>query len=241
MSNSAVPHLTLNMGASYGAGNYGMSGRAYKPRFVFTWPNHRIARDGRPATGRGHVHGGQRSGPREPFDGAGRSSDARRPGGPSRTRVDCPVRTGLLWDDGIIDPRDSRTVLGCALSAIDSAPVHGARGLRGVPDVTGATGVPGDADSCWWPTEARSPAALSAPPGPWESHRRRVQRSRPRGLHTVRPMSPLPWAASSPAESYLDVDDLLVGRQCGRAPTPFILATGSCRSGVGPGLRRAPG
>ena len=43
VSNSAVPHLTLMIGASYGAGNYGMSGRAYDPRFVFTWPNHRIA------------------------------------------------------------------------------------------------------------------------------------------------------------------------------------------------------
>ena len=43
VSNSTVPHLTLMIGASYGAGNYGMSGRAYDPRFVFTWPNHRIA------------------------------------------------------------------------------------------------------------------------------------------------------------------------------------------------------
>ena len=43
VSNSEVPHLTLMVGASYGAGNYGMSGRAYDPRFVFTWPNHRIA------------------------------------------------------------------------------------------------------------------------------------------------------------------------------------------------------
>src|SRR5204862_7676953 len=43
VSNAAVPHITLMVGASYGAGNYGMSGRAYDPRFVFTWPNHRIA------------------------------------------------------------------------------------------------------------------------------------------------------------------------------------------------------
>ena len=43
VSNSGVPHVTLMVGASYGAGNYGMSGRAYDPRFVFTWPNHRIA------------------------------------------------------------------------------------------------------------------------------------------------------------------------------------------------------
>ena len=43
VSNSTVPHLTLMVGASYGAGNYAMAGRAYDPRFVFTWPNHRIA------------------------------------------------------------------------------------------------------------------------------------------------------------------------------------------------------
>ena len=43
VSNSTVPHLTLMMGASHGAGNYGMSGRAYNPQFVFSWPNHRIA------------------------------------------------------------------------------------------------------------------------------------------------------------------------------------------------------
>src|SRR5262249_60402382 len=43
VSNSTVPHLTIMIGASYGAGNYGMSGRAYEPRFVFSWPNHRIA------------------------------------------------------------------------------------------------------------------------------------------------------------------------------------------------------
>ena len=43
VSNSEVPHFVLMVGASYGAGNYGMSGRAYDPRFIFTWPNHRIA------------------------------------------------------------------------------------------------------------------------------------------------------------------------------------------------------
>ena len=43
VSNSTVPHLTLMVGASYGAGNYAMAGRAYDPRFIFTWPNHRIA------------------------------------------------------------------------------------------------------------------------------------------------------------------------------------------------------
>jgi acyl-CoA carboxylase subunit beta len=128
VSNSAVPHLTLMVGASYGAGNYAMSGRAYDPRFVFTWPNHRIA-----------VMGGTQL--------AGVMSivmrkSAERKGQPYDDATDRMVReqteklieeqsralyaTGRVWDDGIIDPRHTRTVLSLALAAIHSAPVVGA-------------------------------------------------------------------------------------------------------------------
>jgi acyl-CoA carboxylase subunit beta len=128
VSNSGVPHLTLMVGASYGAGNYGMSGQAYDPRFVFTWPNHRIA-----------VMGGKQL--------AGvlsivRRTAAERAGRPFDEEADAQVRaaveaqieaesgalyaTGHLWDDGVIDPRHTRTVLGLALSAVHSAPVQGA-------------------------------------------------------------------------------------------------------------------
>jgi acetyl-CoA carboxylase carboxyltransferase component len=127
VSNSKVPHLSLMVGASYGAGNYGMSGRAFDPRFVFTWPNHRIA-----------VMGGQQL--------AGvlsiiRRTAAERAGRPYDEEADAQIRvgvegqidresralyaTGRLWDDGVIDPRRTRTVLGLALSATHSAAVHG--------------------------------------------------------------------------------------------------------------------
>ncbi len=130
VSNSAVPHLTVTMGASYGAGNYGMCGRAYAPRFLFTWPNAKSAVMGpaqlagvlsivarQAAEARGHV-----------YDEA---ADLQM-----RTYVEAqieeqslaPFLSGMLYDDGIIDPRDTRTVLGIALSAVHSGPVEGARG-----------------------------------------------------------------------------------------------------------------
>src|SRR4051794_6499354 len=127
VSNSAVPHLTLMVGASYGAGNYGMSGRAFDPRFVFTWPNHRIAVMG------GKQLGGVMSMVRRGAAlRAGRDYDEAAD---ARTRQEIEelierqsgavYATSRLWDDGLIDPRDTRTVLGLALSAIHSAPVTG--------------------------------------------------------------------------------------------------------------------
>jgi acetyl-CoA carboxylase carboxyltransferase component len=127
VSNSGVPHLTLMLGASYGAGNYGMAGRAFAPRFVFSWPNHRIA-----------VMGGKQL--------AGvmsivQRTAARRAGRAYDEAADTQLRqaieeqieressalyaTGHLWDDGIIDPRQTRLVLGIALSAAHSAPIQG--------------------------------------------------------------------------------------------------------------------
>ena len=85
VTNSTVPHLTVNMGASYGAGNYGMCGRAYGPRFLFTWPNAKTGGDG-PAAAR------RRAVDRRPPVGRRRWADrsTRRPtprcAPPSRTR-----------------------------------------------------------------------------------------------------------------------------------------------------------
>jgi acyl-CoA carboxylase subunit beta len=127
VSNSTVPHLTLMVGASYGAGNYGMAGRAFNPRFVFTWPNHRIAVMGpKQLAGVMEIVARQK---------------ARNSGVPWSDEAFAPTRQGLedrveeqstalyatgrVWDDGIIDPRDSRTVLGLALSAIHSNEVRG--------------------------------------------------------------------------------------------------------------------
>ena len=124
VSNSTVPHLTLMIGASYGAGNYGMSGRAYDPRFVFTWPNHRIAVMGpKQLAGVLTIVAKQKMG--DAFDDAAFA--------PLRDAFEKQVEeqstalfaTGRLWDDGIIDPRDTRTALGLALSATHSAPVEG--------------------------------------------------------------------------------------------------------------------
>jgi acyl-CoA carboxylase subunit beta len=119
VSNSTVPHITLMMGASYGAGNYGMSGRAYDPRFVFTWPNHRIAVMGpKQLAGVLTIVARQKAG--DAFDEAAFA--------PMRDAFENMVEdqstalfaTGRLWDDGIIDPADTRTVLALALAACDS-------------------------------------------------------------------------------------------------------------------------
>jgi acetyl-CoA carboxylase carboxyltransferase component len=127
VSNSTVPHLTLMVGASYGAGNYAMAGRAYDPRFVFTWPNHRIA-----VMGPKQLAGVLSIVRRNAADAAGRTFDEQADND-LRETTEAQIEeestalfaTGRLWDDGIIDPRDTRTVLAIALTAVHSAPVRG--------------------------------------------------------------------------------------------------------------------
>ncbi|MDT4959365.1 MAG: acyl-CoA carboxylase subunit beta [Pseudonocardiales bacterium] len=130
VSNSTVPHLTVTMGASYGAGNYGMCGRAYDPRFLFTWPNAKSA-----VMGPAQLAGVLSIVARQAAEGRGQvydeDADAKM-----REYVEAQIEaeslaaflSGRLYDDGIIDPRDTRTVLGIALSAIHTAPVEGATG-----------------------------------------------------------------------------------------------------------------
>ena len=127
VSNSTVPHLTLMVGASYGAGNYAMAGRAYNPRFVFTWPNHRIA-----VMGPKQLAGVLSIVRRNAAEAAGRPFDEQADE-ELRAATEAQIEeestalfaTGRLWDDGIIDPRDTRTVLAIALAAVHSAPVVG--------------------------------------------------------------------------------------------------------------------
>jgi acyl-CoA carboxylase subunit beta len=127
VSNCGVPLITLMIGASYGAGNYGMAGRAYDPRFVFTWPNHRIA-----VMGPKQLAGVLTIVARQKTEAAGQAFDEEG-FAPIRDAFEKQVEdestalfaTGRLWDDGIIDPRDTRTVLTLALSAVHSAPVRG--------------------------------------------------------------------------------------------------------------------
>ena len=131
VSNSTVPHLTLMIGASYGAGNYGMSGRAYDPRFVFSWPNHRIAvMGGEQLAGVLSIvrrQAAERSG--QEFDEGG-DAMMRQMVTEQIDRESSPFfATARVWDDGIIDPRDSRTVLGIALSAVHSNIIKGTSGF----------------------------------------------------------------------------------------------------------------
>ena len=165
VTNSTVPHLSVIMGASYGAGNYGMNGRAYDPRFLFTWPSAKSAVMGPAqlagvlsivarASAESHGPGVRRGGRR----GHARSSSRRR----SRSRALPFFLSGMVYDDGVIDPRDTRTVLGICLSVITTTPGRGHRRLRRLPDVT--TGIDSITQTaCSSPTAARSPAASSPP------------------------------------------------------------------------------
>jgi len=128
VSNSTVPHIDLMVGASYGAGNYGMAGKAYEPRFIFTWPNHRIAVMG-PKQLAGVMEIVSRNA------AAGRGVEADEVSIAEQTAAleqqiesesTALFATGRLWDDGVIHPSDSRTVVGLALSAVHSNVVAGA-------------------------------------------------------------------------------------------------------------------
>jgi len=130
VSNSEVPHLTVIVGASYGAGTYGMSGRAFNNRFTFIWPSAKIA-----------VMGGKQI--------AGvmsivRRARAARKGEPFNEEEDAQIvamveemqeagsvaleASGAISDDGILDPRDTRTALGICLSVVRNTPIEGAKG-----------------------------------------------------------------------------------------------------------------
>jgi acetyl-CoA carboxylase carboxyltransferase component len=130
VTNSTVPHLTVIVGASYGAGTYAMSGRAFNNRFTFIWPSAKIAvMGGKQIAGvMSIVRRGQAARKGEPFD---EEADAR-----IREAVEAAQErgsvaleaSGAISDDGIIDPRDTRTVLGICLSVVRNTPVEGADG-----------------------------------------------------------------------------------------------------------------
>ena len=127
VSNSTVPAITIMIGGSYGAGNYAMCGRAYEPRFLFTWPNHRIA-----VMGAQQLAGVMDIIKRESLIKAGQPVDEEKLGAARsaleaqiQRESDCYFATARLWDDGIIDPRDTRTVLAISLSAAYNREVHG--------------------------------------------------------------------------------------------------------------------
>jgi 3-methylcrotonyl-CoA carboxylase beta subunit len=121
-----VPKLTVIIGGSFGAGNYSMCGRAYSPRFLWMWPNARIS-----------VMGGDQAAAvlasvkRTQIEGSGATWSADEEEefrAPIRQRYDdegnAYYSTARLWDDGIIDPLETRTVLGLALSVCSNAPLE---------------------------------------------------------------------------------------------------------------------
>jgi acetyl-CoA carboxylase carboxyltransferase component len=117
-------------GGSYGAGNYGMSGDAYEPRFTFAWPNAKIA-----VMGGAQLAGVLSIVARAAAESRGQEFDADADA-QMRAGVEQMIESqslalsmsGRVFDDGIIDPRDSRTVLGLALSAVHGAEIGGAQG-----------------------------------------------------------------------------------------------------------------
>jgi acetyl-CoA carboxylase carboxyltransferase component len=125
VATAAVPRLTVLIGASHGAGNYAMCGRGYRPRFLFAWPNSRIS-----------VMGGQQAAEvlvqvkREQREREGKTlshDEAKAIADPVLAKYEAegsPYHaTGQLWDDGVIDPAQTREVIGLALSAALNAPV----------------------------------------------------------------------------------------------------------------------
>jgi acetyl-CoA carboxylase carboxyltransferase component len=128
VSNSKVPHLTVVIGASYGAGNYGMNGRAYDPRFLFTWPNSKSA-----VMGPQQLAGVLEIVARQSAESKGQVFDADGFAGIKAMveeqieKESLPyVLSGMVYDDGVIDPRDTRTILGICLSVIANQPIEGA-------------------------------------------------------------------------------------------------------------------
>jgi geranyl-CoA carboxylase beta subunit len=118
VANATVPQLTIHVGASFGAGNYGMCGRAYDPRFIFAWPSNRVA-----------VMGGAQAAKvmaivtEEKLKREGRPVDKAKLGAMEDAIIErmenestAFYATARLWDDGLIDPRDTRKVLGYCLS-----------------------------------------------------------------------------------------------------------------------------
>ncbi|MVO15845.1 carboxyl transferase domain-containing protein [Parasedimentitalea huanghaiensis] len=129
VASTNVPKITMLVGGSFGAGNYGMAGRAYQPRFLWTWPNSRIS-----------VMGGEQAAgvlatvKRDGIERRGGSWSAEEETAFKQPTIDMfeeqshPLyASARLWDDGIIDPRKSRDVLSLSLSAALNAPIEETR------------------------------------------------------------------------------------------------------------------
>ena len=124
VANSRVPHLTLNIGASYGAGNYGMCGRAFEPRFLFAWPNAKSAVMGpQQLAGVMSIVSRQAAAAKGlPYDEEGDASMRGMVEYQIEQQSAALAMSGRVYDDGVIDPRDTRTVLGLCLWLVHRRP-----------------------------------------------------------------------------------------------------------------------
>jgi geranyl-CoA carboxylase beta subunit len=117
VANATVPQITIHIGASFGAGNYGMCGRSFDPRFIFAWPNNQIAVMGGEQAAKVMTivaeEGARRRGV-EPDHASLRNSAEKLIAQFDRESTALHA-TSHLWDDGVIDPRDTRRVLAFCL------------------------------------------------------------------------------------------------------------------------------
>ena len=127
VSNSEVPAITLMMGASFGAGNYAMNGRAYEPRFLFSWPNSRIA-----VMGPEQLAGVMEIIQRQAALKQGMEFNEERAKQMTQYMIkeaekvsDAWYSSGQIWDDGVIDPRETRNYLGFCLAVVNNQPIKG--------------------------------------------------------------------------------------------------------------------
>jgi acetyl-CoA carboxylase carboxyltransferase component len=125
VSNTSVPKLTVLIGGSFGAGNYGMCGRAFSPRFLWMWPNARISAMGgeQAANVLATVKQDQLAREGKPLMTPAESEAMKRPILEEYERTGNPYyATARLWDDGVIDPAETRRVLALALSVVLKSP-----------------------------------------------------------------------------------------------------------------------
>jgi acetyl-CoA carboxylase carboxyltransferase component len=130
VTNSAVPHLTVIFGSSYGAGTYGMSGRAFGNRFTFIWPSAKIGVMGpkQIAGVMSIVRRGQAARKGEVFDEDADAALVEMVEDFAERESLALAATGAVSDDAVIDPRDTRTVLGLCLSVVANEAISGASG-----------------------------------------------------------------------------------------------------------------
>jgi acetyl-CoA carboxylase carboxyltransferase component len=128
VSNSTVPHITIIVGSSYGAGTYAMSGKAYDNKFTFLWPTAKIAVMGpkQIAGVMSIVRRGQAARKGEKFDEKADAEIVKMVENAAEQMSLGLVASSMITDDGIIDPRDTRTIIGFCLSVINNSEIKGA-------------------------------------------------------------------------------------------------------------------